>query len=59
MASKQWIKARICLTFVTSKFPFQEFVVWAEYIDRNVLLHYLDDIQQELDERLLLYWVTQ
>ncbi|PUA27283.1 MAG: hypothetical protein B0W54_11820 [Cellvibrio sp. 79] len=41
-------------TSVTPKYPLQEFVVWAEDIDRNVLLSYLDDIQQELDEELLL-----
>ncbi len=49
MSVRQTIKARICLSVVAPKFALWEFVAWAEDIDRNVLLRYLEDIQGELD----------
>lgn len=54
MSVRQTIKAKICLSVMTPKYPLWEFVAWAEDIDRNVLLRYLEDIQRELDEELLL-----
>jgi|GEM_PF-2396516 len=50
MSLKQTIKTKICLTNMTPNYPLKEFVVWAEPIDKYVLLQYLDDIQQELEE---------
>ncbi len=51
---KQTIKTRICLASVTPNYPLREFVAWAESIDKYVVLHYLDDIQRELEEEQLL-----
>ena len=53
MSLKQTIKTKICLVRMTPNYPLQEFVAWAEAIDKHVLLHYLDDIQRELEEEQL------
>jgi len=50
MPLKQTIKAKICLPAITPNYPLREFVSWAENIDKHVLLHYLEDIEQELEE---------
>lgn len=54
MSLKQAVKAKICLDVMTPGYPLQEFVEWAEGIEKNVLLHYLDEIQCELEGELLL-----
>lgn len=54
MSLKQTIKTKICLVTMTPNYPLKEFVTWAESIDKYVLLHYLDDIQRELEEEQLL-----
>ena len=53
MSLKQTIKTKICLASITPNYPLREFVAWAESIDKYVLLHYLDDIQRELEEEQL------
>ena len=53
MSLKQTIKAKICLESTMPNFPLREFVAWAESIDKAVLLHYLGDIQRELEEEQL------
>jgi hypothetical protein len=53
MSLKQTIRTKICLVSMTPNYPLQEFVTWAEPIDKYVLLHYLDDIQRELEEEQL------
>jgi hypothetical protein len=50
MSLKQTIKAKICLATIAPNYPLREFVEWAENIDKRVLLHCLEDIQQELEE---------
>lgn len=54
MPLKQTIKAKICLVAMTPNYPLQEFVEWAEGIDKTVLLDYLEHIQRELEGELLL-----
>jgi hypothetical protein len=54
MPLKQAIKAKIYLGAMIPGYPLQEFVEWAEGIEKNVLLHYLDEIQCELEGELFL-----
>ncbi len=50
MSLKQTIKAKVCIVTVTPNYPLGNFVAWADSLDKHELLHYLNEIQQELDE---------
>lgn len=50
MSLKQIIKTKICIVSFKPNYPLLDFVVWAEDLDKNKLLNYLNQIQIELDQ---------